>query len=62
MKAINGRKFTPEWDEDGEFFTVYERDESGMPVDQHGQYPTFEKASRAAANRNYENGKPPRTR
>jgi hypothetical protein len=54
MKALNGRRFTPEYDEDGQFYTVVDRDATGMPVDQRGQYPTMKQASRAASNLNYE--------
>jgi len=52
-KETNMPKFTPDYDEDIEKWVVTERDETNMPVNQHGEYETRAKASRSAANRNY---------
>jgi hypothetical protein len=46
-------RFTPDFDEDAEKWTVTKRDDTNMPMEQYGLYETKEQAARSAANRNY---------
>ena len=46
-------KYTVDWNDDSDTWKVTKRDDSMMPVDEWGEYPTKQLARRSAANRRY---------